>query len=48
MRTQGTVLIVRLPEPGVSDSVVGSFLASCDSSFMTASEVPVDGGLAQI
>jgi NAD(P)-dependent dehydrogenase (short-subunit alcohol dehydrogenase family) len=27
---------------------VAAFLASSDSSFMTASEVAVDGGLAQI
>jgi hypothetical protein len=27
---------------------VATFLASSDSSFMTASEVAVDGGLAQL
>jgi hypothetical protein len=27
---------------------VAAFLASSDSSFMTASEVAVDGGLAQL
>ncbi len=30
------------------DAAVAAFLASQDSSFMTASEVAVDGGLAQI
>ena len=29
-------------------AAVAAFLASPDSSFMTASEVAVDGGLAQI
>jgi NAD(P)-dependent dehydrogenase (short-subunit alcohol dehydrogenase family) len=32
----------------VKDSVSDAFLASSDSSFMTASEVAVDGGLAQL
>ena len=30
------------------DAAVAAFLASQDSSFMTASEVAVDGGIAQI
>jgi NAD(P)-dependent dehydrogenase (short-subunit alcohol dehydrogenase family) len=30
------------------DAAVAAFLASQDSSFMTASEVAVDGGLAQL
>jgi NAD(P)-dependent dehydrogenase (short-subunit alcohol dehydrogenase family) len=30
------------------DAAVAAFLASQDSSFMTASEIAVDGGIAQI
>ena len=37
----------RMAEPDELGAVA-AFLASDDSSFMTASEVPVDGGLAQI
>ena len=37
----------RLAEPA-EIGAVSAFLASQDSSFMTASEVAVDGGLAQV
>ena len=37
----------RMAEPA-EIAAVAAFLASPDSSFMTASEVHVDGGLAQI
>ena len=37
----------RMADPAEIGAVV-AFLASADSSFMTASEVAVDGGLAQI
>ncbi|HZW15608.1 MAG TPA: SDR family oxidoreductase [Brevundimonas sp.] len=37
----------RMGEPA-EIGAVAAFLASDDSSFMTASEVAVDGGLAQI
>src|SRR6201995_1632032 len=37
----------RMADPG-EIGAVDAFLASQDSSFMTASEVPVDGGLAQL
>ena len=37
----------RMGEPA-EIGAVAAFLASSDSSFMTASEVAVDGGLAQI
>jgi hypothetical protein len=33
---------------GSADHLVAAFLASQDSSFMTASEIAVDGGLAQV
>ena len=37
----------RMAEPA-EIGAVAAFLASSDSSFMTASEVAVDGGLAQL
>jgi len=37
----------RMAEPA-EIGAVAAFLASQDSSFMTASEIAVDGGLAQI
>ncbi|WP_102958841.1 SDR family NAD(P)-dependent oxidoreductase [Mangrovicella endophytica] len=43
----GTTPIGRLGEPS-ENGAVAAFLASDDSSFMTGSEVFVDGGLAQI
>ena len=40
--------IVPLDPCGYSTTNLSAFLASSDSSFMTASELPVDGGLAQV
>jgi NAD(P)-dependent dehydrogenase (short-subunit alcohol dehydrogenase family) len=37
-----------IPSTLGSIGAVAAFLASSDSSFMTASEVAVDGGIAQI
>jgi NAD(P)-dependent dehydrogenase (short-subunit alcohol dehydrogenase family) len=37
----------RMADP-VEIAAAAAFLASSDSSFMTASEVAVDGGLAQL
>jgi NAD(P)-dependent dehydrogenase (short-subunit alcohol dehydrogenase family) len=41
---------VPLRRVGAADEVAGTavFLASADSSFITGSEIAVDGGLAQV
>jgi NAD(P)-dependent dehydrogenase (short-subunit alcohol dehydrogenase family) len=39
--------LLRIAEPS-EQAAAAAFLASDDSSFMTGSEVAVDGGLAQI